>query len=347
MQLKERIISLCSLMSVSGHEAYDAERLAKEVGKDFDECHHDAVGNTVLVCRCGRKDAKKILIDTHFDEIGMLVTDICDGGFLRIINVGGIDPAILSAADVLIYGKRTLHGVICATPPHLQKEADKDKLQPVDELLIDTGYQKDELEKLVSIGTPVGFLPRYTELTGDRLCGKSLDNKACAAIAVQALLATPREALAADVYLLLSAQEETAGTGGAAVGSFAIDPDYAMVIDVNLAKVPDTSEADTVPLGKGPSVSISPVADRRLTRLVRDLAERRGIPYSPVAAPSSTGTNTPAVNLAGRGIPTVDIGLPLKNMHTYNELLCLSDAEALCALITAFITDRQIGEVIS
>ena len=146
MELKELIISLCSTMSISGHESQSHENVKALVGKYFDEIRTDNVGNILLVRRCGKENAARVLIDTHFDEIGMLVTGIKKGGFLSVTSVGGVDPAILQATDVVIYGKETLRGIIASTPPHLRK-GDGKKLSEISELLIDTGYSEEEIRE--------------------------------------------------------------------------------------------------------------------------------------------------------------------------------------------------------
>ena len=344
MELKELMLSLCSLMSVSGHEYRSHAKVRELVGEHFDEIKEDAVGNILLIRRCGRKNAAKIMIDAHFDEIGMIVTEIHKGGFLSVTSIGGLDEAILQASDIIIYGKEELRGVIASTPPHLQKSEDEKKLTEISKLLIDTGYEKEELEELIRVGTPVGFAPRYEELLGENICGKSFDDKACAAAAIYALANTPKEELAADVYLLLSCHEETVRIGGVAASAFSVDPDYAMVIDVNLAVVPDTPRHETVDYGAGVSISISAITDRKLTKMTEALCREKEIKFTRIAAPSSTGTNTPVMNLTGRGIPTVDIGLPLKNMHTSGETLNMSDMRELASLVRAFACSDEIKE---
>lgn len=342
-ELKKRILSLCSVMSVSGFETRATGTLRESIGASFDEGYTDAVGNHVFLKRCGRDGAPTVLIDAHFDEIGMMVSEICEGGFLKLAPIGGLSLSVLQAADVLVYGRETLRGVITSTPPHLRTAGD-DKLAELDQLMVDTGYSKEELEELAPIGTPVGFAPCYSELLNGCLAGKSFDNKACAAIAAYAIEQVAREELAADVALMLSCYEETSAIGGAAVGAFGLKPDYAMVIDVNLATVPDVPKYETVPLGGGVSLSVSAATDRRLTRLTRTLCEDREIPHTMIAAPSSTGTNAPTVNLVEGGIPVVDVGLPLRSMHTYNEVISLEDAESLYRLVQAFITSERIAE---
>ena len=345
MELCEAIRKTASLMSVTGYEDYEAETLRGLLGEWFDEYRIDPLKNQVFIRRCGRENAPKILIDTHFDEIGMIVTDIKDGGFLTVTNIGGLDTRILQAADVMIYGRKTVRGVVASTPPHLAKPEDKGNLRRVDELLIDTGYTRKEIEEIVCIGTPVGFVPRYTRLGEKELAGKGFDNKACVACAAAGLSKVSRDKQAGDVYFLLSAHEETDRLGGVVVGGERIMPDYAMVMDVNLGRTPDTKPEETVELGKGVSVTLSAVTDRHLTGMVLKLAEREKIPTQKIVSAESTGTNAASLGLVRGGVPTVDVGLPLKSMHTYNEVLNTDDAEALTRLVAAFVCDREIAEV--
>ena len=343
MELREFIIKMASLMSVTGSEGYDAAGL-DALMQGFDEQYADALGNRVYIRRCEKEGAPRILIDTHFDEIGMLVTDIKEGGFLSVTGVGGLDARTLASARVCIYGDEVIDGVVGSTPPHLAS-GDK-KLAPVDKLLVDTGYSKEELEKIVRIGTPVGFAPEYRTLAGGRIAGKGLDNKACAAIAAKAILDLPRAALAGDVYLLLSVREETGKYGGVAPATLAVSPDYAMVIDVNLGFMSGAEKRECVEMGKGPSLARSPIVDRRLTALLEKICDKEGIPWQIAVEPKRLGTNTEELSLVGAGVPVADVGLPLTSMHTYNEALDLRDAEALCRLVSAFVTDKTIGEVL-
>lgn len=341
--LAREIFALCSVPSVSGFEGRGTEEIRRLYDGRFDCIETDAVGNHFLWKKCSREGAPTILMDAHFDEIGMLVREILEGGFVRLVSIGGLSPSVLQAADVLLYGKETIRGVIISTPPHL-RSAEDDRLPDCEELLVDTGYEKEMLEEILPIGSPVGFSPDYRELLNRRLVGKSFDNKACAAIAACAIAHTPSELLAGDVVLMLSSYEETSRLGGASAGAFRVAPDYAMVIDVNLATVPDVPKYETVPLGEGISLSLSAATDRALTRSVQRLCETNDIAHTMIAAPSSTGTNATAVQLVSGGIPTVDVGLPLRSMHTYNEVIDLADAETLYRLVEAFICDQAIAE---
>lgn len=345
MELSKLIVSMAELMSITSHESYDAEKLTELIGGEFDESFTDSLGNRFFVKRCGKENAPKILIDTHMDEIGLMVTDIKDGGFLTVAPVGGVDPRILKASDVVIYGKEKIYGVVASTPPHLRPRTAANTLKPVTELLIDTGYSKEKLSELIRIGTPIGFAPKYSTLANGNIAGKGFDDKACAACAVFGIAKAKREELAGDVYLMLSSREETGFVGGAATGTYLINPDYAMVVDVNLGKTPDTKKSETVEMGGGASLLLCPVTDRVMTNMLADEAKEKNIKTQFCVCAGRTGTNTPDVNLAGQGVPCVDVGLPLKSMHTCSEVISLSDAESVADLVTAFVCSEKIAEV--
>ena len=339
--LKDFIFKLCAVPSVSGFERRGTSELIRLTEGMLDTPSVDGVGNHLFVKRCGRENAPKVILDAHFDEIGLIVTEVCKDGFLRVAPMGGIDPSILQAADVIIYGKEVLRGVITSTPPHLRKS---DELPAADEVTVDTGLSEEKAKELIEIGTPVGFAPVYGELLNGKLVGKSFDDKACAACILWAVANTPTEELACDVYVLLSAVEETNRLGGVCAAAYSINPDYAMVVDVNLARVPDTKEYETVVLGEGVSLSISAATDISLTRDAEALCKSKDIAHCTIAAPSSTGTNATSLNLVRMGVPVVDVGLPLASMHTYNEVIDSRDLEALTQLIKEFICSRDLAD---
>lgn len=342
MDLKELITSLGGLYSVSGAEAAGAQGVGKILGDLFDEHRTDAVGNHMFIKRCGRKNAPKILVDAHFDEIGMLVTDITEEGFVRMTNVGGVDTRILPGAKLLIYGKKIVEGIVCTMPTKLLG-GDPDALPEIGQLYVDTGYSAHELKKMISIGSPIGFMPTYTNLLGGRLAGKAFDDKACGACAVHGVSAVKPEDMAGDVYFLFSAGEETSMMG-AMTGGTAIMPDYAMVIDVTHAATPETGDRPLASFGSGAVLEYAPMVNRTMTNMLKKLVEQKEIPFTCAATGGSTGTNANRIWMTGDGVPTVLVSLPIKNMHSSTEVLDLRDAQAVADVVSAFICDKQIAE---
>ena len=346
MTLKELIVSLCSQMSISGCERYSKDKLYSLIGDCFDEKYTDNVGNHIFVKKCGRQNAPKILIDCHYDEIGMLVSSIKDGGFVSVERVGGIDPRLLQSGEVTIYGKEEIYGVFAATAPHLLNAETANQMIPLDKLIIDTGYPKEDLMELIRVGTPVGFRPIYTELENGRLAGKSFDDKACGACAVMGIDAVDKDELCADIYFAFSTREEVGLIGGH-LTAYSIDPDYALVLDVTHAYVPDMDNKRYNPCGTGVSICASAVTNRGLTKMIRELCDKNKIPYTIEASPNGTGTNANKIPTVKHGIPTALVSLPLKNMHSSNEVLSLEDCEHLVKFVSEFIKSSEIAEVYS
>lgn len=344
MELKQLMAALPSLMSVSGYEKASDKELYELVGEEFDECFTDALNNHFFVKKCGKENASKILLDAHYDEIGMIVSRISDDGFVSIAPIGGVDTRILQAGEVIIYGKEKVYGVIGSTPPHLAKPGEADKLKSMDELFVDTGIPGEELREIIRLGSPVGFKPIYTELLNDRICGKSFDDKACAAALLYAVANTSRDQLAGDVYVMLSSQEEV-GLRGAKVGGYGIDPDYALVTDVTFAYTPDTEIRKDVCLESGVCITLSPVTNRELTRMAIDMCKEKEIKYTLEVATKGTGTNANVMGITREGIPTALASMPIKSMHSPSELLSMEDAQSLADFTRGFITSTKIAEV--
>ncbi len=339
--VKELIEKLCNIMSVTGYEYKAAEELTALVSPYFDSFYEAVGGSYVGVKKCGRENAPRLMIDAHFDEIGMIVTDIHEGGYLSFSHMGGLDRRIMAASEVYVYGKEKIYGVICSKPPHLQKPGEFKKLQKLDEMLIDTGYSKEELEKIVSIGDGIGFYERTETLLGKRICGRSMDDKACCAAAIMAAATIEREKMECDLYVTLSFREEESVAGGCVAAAYDIKPAAAIVTDVTFARFPGVDDYESAKMGEGPAVSLSAVTDRYITNRLIKLAEGAEMKLQRTVDATNTGTNASALTVCGDGIPTAVVSVPLSCMHTYNEIIDLGDIEAAAELFKLAACDKE------
>lgn len=337
----ESLRLLCSVMSVSGYELNGLDIIKNSFGEYFDEIYSDSSRNIILKKKSTRANPKKIMLDAHFDEVGMMVSGVTGEGFLRVVSVGGLDRNLLPSAEVMVYGKETLYGVIISDADHLPPKK-KDSPPEWSEILVDIGYPKEEAEILAPIGTPIKYYYEGDTLLNNRITGRGFDDKACGAALIAATMRTPAEKLAFDVYITLSSGEEI-GRGGAARAAWSIDPDYAIVTDVNFALTPGVSPDEGGKLGDGPMVSLSAVTDRKLTKKILWVAEKNDIHVTTVVESTSTGTNASCVFFVGEGVPTAVVSLPLAGMHSYNELLQLDDAESFISLISAVISCEDLA----
>ena len=212
MELREMIMELASRTGPSGFECRAAER-ARELLEPFaDEISTDVLGNLIAVRRCGEANAPLVLLDAHMDEVGLIVTGY-EGGFLRFSNIGGVDARILPAAEVLLLtADGPLRGVIDVMPPHVLTAEEKEKPLPIDKLFIDAGFTDEETaSKRVPRGTAVSYAAPCFAMGENLLCGKSLDDRSCAAVLIRSMQLLSGRKLAVDVAVNLAAQEEVGG----------------------------------------------------------------------------------------------------------------------------------------
>lgn len=338
LDYKKTLRHLCSIMSVSGCEREAAEGIIKEYGKYFDSIEVDSTRNIILHKKPQKNNAPKLMLDAHIDQIGMIVTGITDEGLLRVAPIGGIDRVILPSAEVKVYGKKTVFGVISSVPPHLQKPGDTAAPEWKD-VRIDIGYTKEGAENIIEIGTPVCWYYTGDELMNDRITGVAFDDKACAAGLMCAVANTPKKDMEYDTYITLSAGEEIGGNA-ARNAAFKIKPDFAVVTDVNFANTPGVEEDESGKLGEGVMISLSAVTDRPLTKKIIALAEKNEIPVSKVVEPTNTGTNANCLVYTENGIPAAVVSLPLAGMHSYNEMLDMKDTGYFTKLFGLILTNE-------
>jgi len=336
MLLKEMIIDLCGLGAPSGFEGKASARIEELISPFTDEIKTDSMGNLIAVKKCGKVGARRLMLDAHMDEIGLIVTGI-EKGFLRFSTIGGVDPRMLPAREIKVLTDPPIFGVIDIMPPHALSEEEMDKSIDAKKLFIDVGLSEEEAKLRVPLGTPAVFAAGVDELTESVICGKSLDDRACAAIIIKVMEALSEKDLNVDIYCLFSTQEEV-GSRGAIVGTYGINPDCAIAIDVTFAATPDTKKGETMEMRKGAAIGVGPNMNRNITNALIATAKEKEIPYQLEVMGGSSGTDGWVIQVSREGVSTGVVSLPI----TPVELMDLSDAEAVIRLLTEFAS--KIGE---
>lgn len=338
MDLKALIFFLSSLPAPTGFEKRAQEAVCNLLRGGFDSVRADALGNIIAIRHCGKKNAPLLMLDAHFDEVGLIVTGVTDEGFLRFAKLGSPDERVWYGAEVLVLSDPPLPGIIACLPPHVQSEEDREKFADAEGMSIDIGLPKDRAERLVKPGTPAVPLQKAPlELKNGRFCGKALDNRLCAAVAIAALDRLKGKSLHADVAFVASVQEE-AGCRGAGPAAFGLAPEAAIVLDSTFGDSPDTPADSSFSLGGGLTLCHGPETDRALTDRLFETAQRLGICCRPEVYGGSTGTNARAIQVAGYGVPTAVLSLPVRYMHTPVETADIKDAESAVSLLAGFIS---------
>ena len=335
MDLKKLCFELASVSGTSGCEKKVSE-LFKEKLSNYMTVETDRLGSVIGTSGNGKLH---VLLDAHLDQIGLIVRGIDDKGFLLVDRVGGTDLRVLTGAEVVVHGKEDLSGVVCSVPPHLIKGDESKKLN-IRQMAVDIGFEKNEAEKLVSIGDRITLRNCQSELLNGNISSGAFDDRCSAAAVLYALELVKDKVPNLTLSVMFSSMEETGGSGAKAA-AFSLMPDYALVVDVGFGNDPYTDKKDTIYLGKGPSIGIAPILDNELTSELVKLAKENDIPYQHDVMGRTTGTNADAVSVTGKGVKTALLSIPLRYMHTANEVINISDVENTGKLIAAWLLEKE------
>ena len=330
-ELKNILSALCAADGVSGAEENAAAVCAKYLSA-YGETQTDAFNN--VICKVGSHTADKptVMIEAHIDEIGMIVNHITDDGFLRVSKCGGIDERVLPAAEVTIYGKEKLSGVVTSVPPHLQTE--HKKAAKLDDLYIDTGLSGARAKELISLGDRVLIENTLADM-GGLVTSKALDDRACVCALIRTLDLLKGRDTAYNISAAVCSGEEV-GSRGAKVTAFCEQTDISLIMDVSFGRVHDESDEDTGEVGGGAMIGISPVLSRRLSNALIETAKTEQLPYQIEVMGGRTGTDADEAAAAGKGSAACTLSIPIRNMHTPVEAADLGDIENTARLAAAF-----------
>lgn len=322
--MKDLIKRLTEAFGPSGAEDSVREVIRKEVQPYVDEISVDALGN--LIAHKKGKGGKRLILDGHMDEIGLMVTHIDDNGFLRFGNIGGVNPYV--ALGQRVYFENGVMGVIGS------ERIDDPKDLKLEKMFIDIGAKdKKDAESKVQVGTSCAFHQTFVDL-GDRVVAKAMDDRVACAIIIETLKRL--KGTANDIYAVFAAQEEV-GLRGARAASFGISPDVGIALDVT--RTGDTPKGVTmdVALGKGAAIKVkdsSLICHPALKNYMVKIAQEKGIKYQ-MEVLEAGGTDSGAIQMTKAGIPAGVISIPCRYIHSPGEMVDMGDVEACVQLAKA------------
>ena len=325
MELFERIKMLNAAHGPSGDEGAIRAVIAEMAAPYADEVTTDTMGN-LIVHKAG--SGPKVMFAAHMDSIGFIVTHIEEEGFLRVGKLGGISPK--EAVYTPVRFKNGVRG--CFLP---EEKAEFGKLK-LDECYLDIGATSEaEAKKLVRVGdTAVYDTPIFQ--MGENMTSPYLDNRISCAILLEALehiQSSPN-----DLYFVFTVQEEV-GLRGSKTAAWAIQPDYAVAVDVtDVDDTPGSEKSGTVQLGKGAAIKVmdsSVICHPAVVELLDQTAQKTDIPTQRDILRAG-GTDAGAIHTTGSGVLTGGVSVPCRYIHTPVETVSLKDCNACVRLTTAF-----------
>jgi tetrahedral aminopeptidase len=326
--MKALIKKLTEAYGPSGSESQMRELVREEIRNLPDYVTVDSLGNLIAVMKKKTRTGKKIMLSAHMDEIGFVITHVDDRGFARFQNLGGVNPLACLGSRVRFANGRL--GVIGIEA----RREDPGRVPGWHDLFIDVGADSRESSGL-QVGDAAAFY-RPLEEVGERLVGKSLDDRVGVAILIETmrrLKRTPHE-----VAFVFSVQEEV-GLRGAGVAAYGVDADLGLAIDVTRTGDTPNGTRMAVRLGGGPAIKVRDsrmIADPRIRELLLERSREAEIAVQ-LEILESGSTDAAAMQIARAGLPAGAISVPTRYIHTPSEMVEYADVEGCVTLLTAFL----------
>lgn len=346
MNLCDTLRELTSIPGLAGHEHRVARYLASRIPRAGAVVRLDPTGNLLVTVAGHDPAAPSAMVFAHMDSLGFVVRRIEPDGFVRLERLGGIPEKALPGLRVVIESVHgdLVPGVIGVKAHHAADPAEKVAVTPYADLSVDLGCASaDEVREVgIEIGCPVVYEPRFTRLRGDRVSATAIDDRAGCAVLLALVQRALEQPYPSTVHFVFSVQEEY-NLRGALVAANRLAPDFAVCLDLVVATdTRDLKERGDLRLGAGPTMSLYSFHGRgtlngtiphpALVRHFGKIAAQQGIQLQRSANLGSL-TDSAYVQLSGNGVPSIDLGYPVRYTHTPVETCDLRDLEALTELV--------------
>ena len=325
---------LCLLNGTSGREDAVRNYIIEKI-KDKCEYSVDVLGSVIALKKGKKAPDKKVLVAAHTDEVGFIITDITDDGYLRFAPVGGIDAAVVLGRRVDING---IKGVVGAKAVHLLSDDEKKNEPAFDKLAIDIGAaDKAEAEKAVSLGDCAYFASDYCEFGDGFIKSKALDDR----IGCMLMIELINSDLEYDTYFCFNVQEEV-GLRGSGCSAYAVKPDVAVILESTTAADIDgvTGGDKCCVLGKGPVVSFMDgrtIYDKQIFDLAFEVAKENNIKIQ-TKTKIAGGNDAGAIQKSGAGCRVAAVSLPCRYIHSGSSVVKIGDIEETRRFLPLFLS---------
>lgn len=325
---------------ISGFEK-EATRVMKKYLEDCtDEIMYDNLGSIIGVKK-GTSDLK-VVIAGHIDEIGFVVKEITEAGYIKVHPIGGWMGQTIPAHTMIITTRegKEIIGVFGSIPPHGQGPEARNKVVAPGDAFLDIGVtSKDEAKSLgIKIGDPISPRSEFLQLANPKfLMSKAWDDRVGAAIATDVLRELKNISTTASIYACGTVQEEV-GLRGAKTVAQMIQPDVAIAIDVCFSKdLPEGMKGD-VKLGCGVTLGVldgSVIAHTGLLKEMEKICEELNINYVHDVL-SAGGTDSGEMHKVGSGVVNMTLSIPSRYMHSHRTIIHEDDYDATVKVLTEF-----------
>ncbi len=296
-----------------------------------------------LIVNTGKKKGLKILIDSHCDEVGFLIREIKDNGFIKFTPVGGVwGHAILSQRlEIITRKNKRIRGIVGSKPVHIITVQERNRVIKPEDMYLDIGVssKKEVLDLGINIGNAIVKKNDAWRMSNkDYFSGKSIDNRYGVAVVISLFKELASEQLENDIYGIFSTQEEV-GLRGVKTATNMVRPDIAIVVDTTLSYDQPGMEKNETKIGTGVALEVmdaSSVSHKGFFKFMEKLCLDNKVKFT-YSCLDAGGTNAGNVYHAGKGVTTMVLSLPTRYLHSHNEVGNINDGLETIKLLKLFI----------
>lgn len=324
--------------SPSGFERPIQDVVRQYVASFADEVTTDVHGNVIACKNPGA--AVRVMYAGHCDQIGMLVSQIDEQGFLYAQTIGGWDPQQLIGQRMTVWTKDgPLPAVIARKAIHLLNEQDRKQVVKKEDLWIDIGAKnKEEASQLVRVGDPLTLRLGYQEMRNGLANSPGMDDKTGLWVVIEALRRASQKPLNVALYSVSTVQEEI-GLRGARTSAYSIDPHVGIAVDVTHATdcpTVDKRQQGEINLGGGPVIFRGPNMNPDVVDRLIEICQQKEIAFQLAASGRATPNDANTIQINRAGVATGLVAVPNRYMHSAVEMISLEDIDRVADLLAEF-----------
>jgi putative aminopeptidase FrvX len=251
---------LCAVHAVSGREDKMTAFVRDQIRPLVDEVSVDNLGNVVGILKGAQYPDYRLMLQAHIDELGLIVRNITDDGYLQIERVGGISEKSLlgQPVDVLTDDGRLIPGYVGTKSHHITTPDEKFKVTKVHDMFIELGLAtREAVEQAgIQVGDPVTYHPNYHCFGDGMICSKALDNRVGVFILLEIMKTFSKERPPCTMVFSFTVLEEFSIRGSLPTVT-ATNPDAIISLDITIATdTPVDKPLHPVAMRKGPAIKM-------------------------------------------------------------------------------------------
>lgn len=352
-EISQRLKKYMSLEAISRYEEEVVTELKKNMPKEF-KVSRDNLGSVIFYKKSKVKNAPKLMIAAHMDEVGYLVRSVEENGNVLVKTVGGVWPNVVIGTKAKLKANsngKVYTGIFGHTSIHILEREKFTKAILEKELFVDFGFtSKKQVEEAgIEVGDPIYLSGEYLEFPNDLVAGKAMDNRAGVTALELVGKALAKANLNCDLYLVGTAQEEV-GTRGAKTSVTLINPDVAIALDTGAAHDSFGAPKGTPSLGKGVALLVldgGTLPDTNLLRQLMQVAKKHKLlAYKYIA--EGGGTDAAELQYAQGGAATITTSIPQRYLHSPLGMASLVDIKHTVDLLVKYaesFSDKHLKEL--